>query len=97
MKVELLDSFIEQLSRQVNYISADKPQAARKFKNNLLKQVRSLKSHPFKFRKSIYANDRCVRDMPYKGYTVVYRIDEGNKTIAVFALLKQQSAPEELP
>jgi plasmid stabilization system protein ParE len=42
MKVELLDVFVEQLNEQVDYIARDKPSAARKFKNDILTEVKKL-------------------------------------------------------
>jgi plasmid stabilization system protein ParE len=54
MKIELKDAFVSKLNRQVLYIAADKPTAARKFKKDILHKCRSLVDHPFKFKKSIY-------------------------------------------
>ncbi len=36
MKIEFRDSFVKKLNKQVDYIAADKPKAARKFKTDIL-------------------------------------------------------------
>jgi|GEM_PF-1398394 len=38
MKIKLSEGFRNQLKKQVEYIAKDKPGAARKFKNDLLKE-----------------------------------------------------------
>jgi plasmid stabilization system protein ParE len=88
MKVKLQDSFLKKLNRQVLYIATDKPNAARKFKNDLLQKCRNLKDNPFKFKKSIYFDRDDIRDMTFKGYTVVYKVEK--EEISVFALLKHE-------
>ena len=88
MKVELQDAFLQKLNRQVLYIAADKPNAARKFKKDILQQCRKLIDHPFKFKKSIYFNREDIRDMTFKGYTIVYKVDK--KLISVFAFIKHE-------
>ncbi len=88
MKVEFQDSFVLKLNRQVQYIAKDKPKAARKFKNALLDQCKRLPKHPYLHKKSIYFNREDIRDLPFKGYTVVYKVNESNNLISIFALLK---------
>ncbi|NVJ46111.1 MAG: type II toxin-antitoxin system RelE/ParE family toxin, partial [Cytophagia bacterium] len=70
MRIRLQDSFIRKLNRQVAYIAWDKPSAARKFKNDLLIKLKGINDHPFKHRKSIYFDDKNIRDLIFKGYTI---------------------------
>ena len=88
MKIELKDSFLHKLNRQVLYIAADKPKAARKFKKDILQKCKNLVENPFKFKKSIYFERDDIRDMTFKGYTVVYKVEA--EIISVFALLKHE-------
>lgn len=88
MKVELQDAFLQKLNRQVLYIAADKPNAARIFKRDILQKCRKLAEHPFKFKKSIYFDREDIRDMTFKGYTIVYKVDSDKELISVFAFLK---------
>jgi plasmid stabilization system protein ParE len=88
MKVKLQDSFLKKLNRQILYIAADKPSAARMFKNDILQKCRKLKDNPFKYKKSIYFDRDDIRDMTFKGYTVVYKVE--TEIISVFAILKHE-------
>lgn len=91
MKVEFHDSFVQKLKHQINYIAKDKPEAARKFKNNILDRCLKLSNHPYKFKKSIYFDDENIRDLPFKGYTIVYKVSPVEKLISVFAFVKHES------
>jgi plasmid stabilization system protein ParE len=88
MPIEFKESFLKRFESQLRFIANDSPKNALKFKNELLKQIRSLSAHPLKCRKSIYFDDESIRDLVYKGYTIVYRI-AGDK-IEVFGLTKYQ-------
>lgn len=90
MKIEIQDSFSEKLAEVVEFISKDKPKVARKFKADLLKKIKALPQYPFQCKRSIYFEKDTIRDMVFKGYTVVYRIDVDNKLILVFGLIKHQ-------
>lgn len=91
MKVVFKDSFVDRLEKQIDYISIDSPPRARKFKNDLLNRVKEISKNPFRYRKSIYFNTDNVRDLIFKGYTIVFRIN--NDTIEVFGLVKYQNTP----
>jgi len=91
MKIIFKDTFITRLERQINYISQDSPSRARKFKNELLGNIREIPSNPYKHRKSIYFNDNQIRDMIFKGYTIVFRVK--SDTIEVFGFVNYQNSP----
>ncbi len=91
MKIVFKDTFLNRLSDQVKFIAKDSPNRARKFKNQLLTEIKKISNFPLKHRKSIYFEDQNIRDLIFKGYTVVYRIKE--KKIEVFGFLKQQNKP----
>lgn len=88
MHIEFKESFFKRFEAQLRFIASDSPKNAQKFKNELLNQIRSLVSHPLKCRKSIYFDDESIRDLVYKGYTIVYRIHEDK--IEIFGLTKYQ-------
>jgi plasmid stabilization system protein ParE len=90
MKIEFLDSFVDKLNHQVSFIARDKPAAARKFKSDILKRIKELSGFPKRCRKSIYFDDENIRDLTFKGYTVIFKIDDAKKLISVFALLKYE-------
>lgn len=92
MKVELQDSFIKKLNRQINYIAHDKPSAARSFKKNILERISEIKDYPYKHRKSIFFDDDTIRDLVYQGYICVYKIDIKLDLIIVFGFVKYQGS-----
>jgi plasmid stabilization system protein ParE len=75
MRILFKDSFLERLENQIDYISSDSPKRARKFKNDLLSRIKEISDNPYKFRKSIYFDNSNIRDLIFKGYTVVFRIN----------------------
>ncbi|MCF8464626.1 MAG: type II toxin-antitoxin system RelE/ParE family toxin [Flavobacteriales bacterium] len=90
MKVELLAPFKDDLKDQTDFIAQDKPEAARKFKVNILKQISKLGDNPYANRRSIYYDDDRYRDMVFKGYKVIFKIDEPKNTVFVIALVNMQ-------
>ena len=88
MKIVLKDTFVNRLGDQLEYIAQSNPANARKFKNDLFLQIKSIPSNPYKYRKSIWFDDQNIRDLIFKGYTVVFRIEES--IIEVFGFVKQQ-------
>jgi len=91
MKVVFKESFLQRLGSQVNYISRHHPANARKFKNELITLIKTIPNNPYRFRKSIYFDIDEVRDLLFKGYTVVFRI--AYSRIEVFGLVKHQQNP----
>ncbi|MCF8460799.1 MAG: type II toxin-antitoxin system RelE/ParE family toxin [Flavobacteriales bacterium] len=90
MKVELLAPFKDDLKDQTDFIARDKPQAARKFKVNILKQISKLDDNPYSNRRSIYYDDDCYRDLVFKGYKVIFKIDNPKNTVFVIGLVNMQ-------
>ncbi|MGB1039566.1 MAG: type II toxin-antitoxin system RelE/ParE family toxin [Flavobacteriales bacterium] len=88
MKVKILDSFSDKLVNQVEFIAQDKPKAAQKFRKEVIQTIKSVSSMPFKHRKSIYFNDEYIREVIYKGYTLVYKIDKDE--ILFFGFIKYE-------
>ncbi|WP_348825243.1 type II toxin-antitoxin system RelE/ParE family toxin [Flavobacterium aestuarii] len=88
MRIRLQEDFLFELNNQVHYISKDKPIAARKFKTDLLKNIKKDLVRPFHFKKSIYFDDENIRDYIFKGYVVVYEVDIEKKIVSVFGFIK---------
>ena len=88
MKISFSEKFTNLLSELIEYISKDKPKAARKFKVDLLRSISKDLKKPFHYRKSIYFEDESIRDYIFKGYTVVYKVKMETNEIIVFGLLK---------
>jgi len=75
MKIVYKDTFVKSLENQLDYIAQDNPSAAKKFQKELISRMKQIPKHPQRFRKSIYFNDNSIRDLIYKGYTIVFRIN----------------------
>jgi len=93
MIIRIKDSFKARLSRQVEFIAHDSPVRARKFKKDIIKEIKNILPKPYKHRQSIYFEDKNIRDLIYKGYTIVFRINIEEKTIEVFGFVKYQETP----
>lgn len=75
MKVSLSLGYSNQLNEQVLYIAKDKPIAAKKFKKDLIFNLKKDLIQPYNYQKSKYDNDSNIRDYVFKGYTSVYDIN----------------------
>lgn len=93
MKLRITKTFRDRLNDQVEFITRDKPGAARKFKTEIISRIKDIPKMPYANRKSIYFDSDDIRDMVIKGYLVVYKIDHENQTIDVFGFTKYQDDP----
>lgn len=93
MKIVFKGPFQSRLESQVEYISQDSPLRARKFKSDLFKKIREIPRNPYSYRKSVYFNDKTIRDLIFKGYTIVFRLAEAR--IEVFGFVKFQNEVKE--
>jgi plasmid stabilization system protein ParE len=90
MKIVFKDSFLNRLENQIDFIALDSPTRARKFKNDLLSRIKEIPENPFRYRKSIYFNTDNIRDLIFKGYTVVFSITKSQ--IEIFGFVKYQNS-----
>ena len=89
MQIRLDKKFEINFNATLEYIAKDKLSASKTFRQELLKQIKNLPNFPYKFRKSIYFNDDNIRDMIYKGYTIVYEIDLKNNRIILLNIFNK--------
>ena len=92
MRIRFQEEFLIELNDQVHYISKDKPVAARKFKTDLLKNIKNDLKNPYYFKKSRYFENENIRDFVFKGYVVVYEIDIEKKIVSVFGFIKYKDS-----
>lgn len=93
MRLRILTSFRDKLNDQVEYIAKDKPAAARKFKREVIKRIKGIPQMPYSNRKSIFFDREDIRDLVFKGYLIVYKINTDNQTIDVFGFTKYENDP----
>jgi len=91
MKIIYKDSFVNRLENQIDFIAVNNPLRAKKFKQELVSRIKDIKYNPLSFRKSIYFDNSNIRDLIFKGYTIVFRIN--NNVIEVFGFVKYQDKP----
>jgi plasmid stabilization system protein ParE len=92
MRIKFQEEFLSELNDQVHYISKDKPAAARKFKSDLLRNIKKDLKQPFHFKKSRYIDEENIRDYVFKGYVVVYEVDLENEIVSVFGFIKYKDS-----
>jgi plasmid stabilization system protein ParE len=93
MRLRILTSFGDKLNDQVKYIAKDKPAAARKFKREVIKRIKTIPKMPYANRKCIFFDREDIRDLVFKGYIIVYKINTENQTIDVFGFTKYENDP----
>lgn len=82
--------FIDSFANILDYISIDSKNNAINFKKDIKERIENIPSMPFKCRKSIYFNDDNIRDLIFKGYTIVYKINEKDETLLIVGIKKYQ-------
>ena len=92
MKIKFTKEFNFDLLDIIDFIAKDKPLAARKFKKDLLHNLKKDLKFPYHFKKSIYSNDENVRDYVFKGYTIVYAVDIKFEIVSIVAIIKNRNS-----
>lgn len=92
MQIVKSTKFNFQFKKILHFIALGNKSNAKNFKNELIKKVNDLVNMPFKFRKSIYFEDESIRDLIFKGYTIVYKVDELQKIITIIGIKKYQNS-----
>lgn len=93
MQINRSPRYKNNLFQILDYIAQDKLSASEDFLNELDKLINNLPNFPFKFRKSKYFDNENIRDMVYKGYTVIYRVDKIKNTIDIVRIFHKNKPP----
>ena len=88
MKILYNENFVKALSTIWDFIALDSQQRANEFAQSLRKKIEILPESPYMYRKSIYFDDDTLRDLVYKGYVVVYKINFDNNSIVILGINK---------
>ena len=88
MKIVRGKKYLTSLQKIMRFISLDSKQRALIFRNQLDKQISTIGQMPFKCRKSIYFDEETIRDMIFKGYTIVYKVDKDKEQITILGIKK---------
>ena len=85
MKIVIEISFSEPLFNILTIIAKDKKSASKKFNKDLKEKIKLLLKSPFMCRPSIYFEDKKYRDLIFKGYTVIYKVEDDEiKVLDIF-------------
>lgn len=90
MKIITTNEFSFELKVVVLYIAKDSINKAKEFKDTLYLELRNLDFMPYRNRESIYYDDEDIRDMIFKGYVIVYKIDNSKNSIFVLNIIKNR-------
>jgi len=88
MYIEFDVLFEEMLITILSHIMKDSVDASIDFEEELLEHLADLTYFPYKFRASLYYDDKNIRDYVFKGYTIPYLIDEEKDVIVVLDIFK---------
>jgi mRNA-degrading endonuclease RelE of RelBE toxin-antitoxin system len=91
MKIIRSKKYTKSLQDIMKFISIDSKKRALVFRGEIDKQINSLVYMPYKCRKSIYFENENIRDLIFKGYTVVYNINEKKETITIIGIKKYKN------
>ena len=80
--------YIVALKVIIFFISKDSKSRASSFKNQLDKKIENLENFPYKFQQSKNHDDKEVRDMVFKGYTITYLIESAKDRISILDIYK---------
>ncbi len=92
MKIKFTTDFQQDLIEIVRFIALDKPKAARKFKNDLIKNIQNELVSPYSYKKSIYFEEEKYRDYVFKGYTTICEVDLANEIVNIIGVLKYRDS-----
>ena len=89
MHISRSHTFIAELFQILEYIAQDKFSASKHFQEQLDHKIDQLRDFPYQHRQSIYFEDHNIRDMIFKGYTIVYRINQEHNTIEILRIFNR--------
>ena len=89
MKIIRSRKFQINLLITLQYIANDKVSASKNFQKELDKLIKNIPNFPFKYKQSVYFNDKNVRDLTYKKYTINYEVNLEENSIEILDIFNQ--------
>ncbi len=80
--------YLVKIQSIVEYITKDSIARAFDFLDDLDEQINDLTNMPLRCRRSIYFDDDNIRDLIFKGYVIVYKVDKTKKQIIIIGINK---------
>ncbi|MDD5158043.1 type II toxin-antitoxin system RelE/ParE family toxin [Sulfurimonas sp.] len=94
MKITRSRKFQINLLITLGHIATDKVSASRKFQKELDTLIKNIPNFPYKYRQSIYFNDKDIRDLTYEKHTINYEVNLENNTIEILNIFNQNKPKE---
>ena len=89
MEIIRTNLFKSQL-RDISFnIAKDKISSSKLFRKELNITIDNLVNSPYKFKQSIYYENKDIRDMTFNGYSIIYRINNEKDLIEVFEIFNR--------
>ena len=81
--------FSKELKDILQYIANDKQSASVKFKKELKINIKNIIDNPYMYPPSNYFDNKDVRDMTYKKYTIIYQVSLNRNTIEIMKIFNK--------
>ena len=88
MKILFTDDFKENLKEILKFIKQDSKDRAYTFRDSLKNEIIKIPERPYSYRENLTMKDTQVRDLIFKGYVVVFIIEESKQTITIISIYK---------
>ncbi len=89
MQIRRHGEFATHLFEILDHIARDNFAASERFLSALNERIYHLVDFPYQCRRSIYFDDDDVRDMIFRGYTIIYEIDNEDSCIEILDIFNQ--------
>jgi len=89
MRIIYKPTFRKQLKQIIEYIAQDKPNASMNFKNKLKERINLIPDNPYQYEQSKYFDDKNIRNMTFKKYTIIYRVKPIKQEIEILRIFKK--------
>jgi len=73
LQIEYNSDFRKHFGDIWDYIADDSVNRANEFKNQIRKLIETLEDSPYCYRQSLHYDNENVRDLIFKGYTIIYK------------------------
>ena len=87
-KITFSKRFLQELDEILGFIATSSPSQAATFQSKLFAKISSLDTMPYRCRKNFVANDESIRDFIFKGYVVVFGVNEKALRIEILGIYK---------
>ena len=88
MKILFTEDFKENLKEILKFIKQGSKDRAYTFRDSLKNEIIKIPERPYSYRENLTMKDTQLRDLIFKGYVVVFVIDEGEQTITIISIYK---------